>query len=56
VAYDLASDPRTDRPALAAMIDVRGVGPGRHSLEVARAPLGAGGRDADEPHRIPFWR
>jgi hypothetical protein len=56
VAYDLASDPRTDRPALAAMIDVRGLAPGRHALEVARAPLGTGDRNADEPHLITFWR
>ena len=54
--YELGSDPRTDRPALVAMIDVRALAPGRHELRVAR-PARAGekaefGRGSD---RIPFW-
>ena len=56
IAYDLASDPRTDRPALAAMIDVRALAPGRHELEVARAIVGTGVTDDDKPYSIAFWR
>ena len=56
--YDLSSDPRTDRPALLAMIDVRSLAPGRHELLVARPPVTekqeASGDDT--PYRIPFWR
>ncbi|HSD17808.1 MAG TPA: hypothetical protein VLC71_11195 [Thermomonas sp.] len=58
--YEVASDPRTDRPALLAMIDVRDLPRGRHELRVAR-PLRADarpGKDAPDPgyDRIPFWR
>lgn len=51
--YDAGTDPRTDRPALVAMIDVRALPPGRHELRVARAA-----HDEDEPADwiIPFWR
>jgi hypothetical protein len=52
--YEPSSDPRTDRPALVAMIDVRALGPGRHEVEVGRlAPVG---EPADAAYRIPFWR
>lgn len=55
--YDIASDPRTDRPALVAMIDVRELPRGRHELRVAHPPE-SGGKRKDDPgfDRIPFWR
>jgi hypothetical protein len=58
--YEVASDARTDRPALLAMIDVRDLPRGRHELRIAR-PLRADG-DADDDKadpgydRIAFWR
>uniref|UniRef100_A0A8J7VX80 Uncharacterized protein n=1 Tax=Coralloluteibacterium stylophorae TaxID=1776034 RepID=A0A8J7VX80_9GAMM len=52
--YDLGSDPRTDRPALRAMLDMRGLGRGRHELRVGR-PADANGTEAREVV-IPFWR
>lgn len=62
VRYDIASDPRTDRPALLAMIDVRALAPGRHELKIAR-PLreSRDTRKADSDpdpgfDRIVFWR
>ena len=58
--YEIASDPRTDRPALLAMIDVRSLAKGRHELRVARPPRGNRAPDPDSPdpgfHRIVFWR
>ena len=58
--YEVASDPRTDRPALLAMIDVRSLAKGRHELHVARPPRANRAPDPDNPdpgfHRIPFWR
>ena len=58
--YEIASDPRTDRPALLAMIDVRSLPPGRHELRVARPPRGDRRADNDDPDpgfdTIPFWR
>lgn len=58
--YEIASDPRTDRPALLAMIDVRALAPGRHELRVARPPRGDRKADKDKPDpgfdAIPFWR
>jgi len=58
--YEVASDPRTDRPALMAMIDVRSLAKGRHELHVARPPRGNRAPDPDNPdpgfHRIVFWR
>jgi hypothetical protein len=58
--YEVASDPRTDRPALLAMIDVRSLAKGRHELHVARPPRGDRAPDPDNPdpgfHRIVFWR
>ena len=55
--YEAGSDPRTDRPALLAMIDVRALAPGRHELQVARPPK-SGEKHKDDPgfDRIPFWR
>lgn len=58
--YEVASDPRTDRPALLAMIDIRNLPPGRHELRVGRAP--APDDEAQATNRksreyvIPFWR
>lgn len=57
--YVIASDPRSERPALLAMIDLRALAPGRHELRVARPP-----EVSDNPHRAPdpgfdrilFWR
>lgn len=59
--FDAASDPRTGRPAIQAMLDVRGLAPGRHVLEVARPPRhdrdGAPRKSDDDPAvRIPFWK
>jgi len=58
--YEISSDPRTDRPALLAMIDVRGLAPGRHELRVDRPAYADSKPDPDEPdpgfHRIVFWR
>jgi hypothetical protein len=55
--YQAGSDARTDRPALVAMIDVRGMAPGRHELQVAHPPK-SGEKRKDDPgfDRIPFWR
>jgi hypothetical protein len=58
--YELGSDPRTDRPALVAMIDLRDLSPGRHELRIGQPPRS--GADAEGPGhddtvaRIPFWR
>lgn len=55
--YDAGSDPRTNRPALVAMIDVRALPPGRHELRVARTDAGARERAAGgTDYVIPFWR
>lgn len=58
--FEIASDPRTDRPALLAMIDVRTLAPGRHELRIARPPRGdrKPGKDDEDPgfDTIPFWR
>lgn len=60
--YEIASDPRTERPALLAMVDVRALAPGRHELRVARPPRDPGNqRNADSKpdpgfDRIVFWR
>lgn len=58
--YEIASDPRTDRPALLAMIDVRELPRGRHELRVARPPRADRKPDKDHPDpgfdAIPFWR
>jgi hypothetical protein len=55
VAADFAtgSDPRTDRPALVSMIDIRALAPGRHELQVSATSADA--RPAP-PDRIAFWR
>jgi hypothetical protein len=58
-SLELGSDPRTERPALVAMVDVRGLAPGRHELQVAVPPKPEPGPSAParpELHRIPFWR
>jgi len=60
--YEIASDPRTDRPALLAMIDVRALAPGRHELRIARPPRDSSqqrkGESDPDPgfDRIVFWR
>lgn len=57
--YELTSDPRTDRPALLAMIDLRGLSRGRHELRIAASPRAPKerGRDNDrDADRILFWR
>jgi hypothetical protein len=58
--YEAASDPRTDRPALLAMIDVRALPPGRHELLVGRPLVPGSRRDSKDPsyrhYRIVFWR
>ena len=58
--FEVASDPRTDRPALLAMIDVRDLPRGRHELRIARPPAEGSKRDVKEPgnrhYFIPFWR
>lgn len=56
--YDLASDPRTDRPALQAMIDVRALARGRHELRVARTPPPDPSyhRHDSKAWTIAFWR
>ena len=53
--YAAGSDPRTDRPVLVAMIDVRKLLPGRHELAVARPPSPADKGNAAPPWIIPFW-
>lgn len=56
--YEVASDPRTDRPALLAMIDIRELPRGRHELRVAH-PLRVDAKpDNSDPgyDRIVFWR
>ena len=53
--FDAGSDPRTDRPALVAMVDVRKLAPGRHELQVARQAA-PGELQAPASDRIPFWR
>ena len=59
VHYDVGSDPRTDRPALLAMIDIRGLASGRHLLRVARASTADAvqpGAMAGKDDMIVFWR
>lgn len=56
-SYETGADPRTGRPALVAMIDVRALARGRHELRIAR-PAAVGKHDDDErgDSIIPFWR
>ena len=56
--YLASSDPRTDRPALLAMIDVRGLSPGRHTLRITHPLRSDKPDDQDDPgfDSIPFWR
>jgi hypothetical protein len=54
--YDAGSDPRTDRPALQAMVDVRALATGRHVLRVARGGSDDGARAGDNADTIVFWR
>lgn len=60
LAYEIANDPSTQRPALLAMIDVRDLPRGRHELRVAHPPRANRKPDKDNPDpgftRIPFWR
>lgn len=58
--YDIASDPRSGRPALLAMIDVRDLPRGRHELRIGRPTRAGRKQDKDNPDAgydaIPFWR
>lgn len=62
--YDVTSDPRTNRPALLAMIDVRDLPRGRHELRIARPARDDSDGDTNRKTRnhdpgydlIPFWR
>ena len=58
--YEIAMDPRSDRPALLAMIDVRNLTPGRHELRIARPARSDRKPDKDNPDpgfdSIAFWR
>jgi hypothetical protein len=55
--YEIGSDARTDRPALVAMIDMRGLPRGRHELQIAYPPRdGKAARVEPGFDRIPFWR
>ena len=62
--YDLATDPRADRPALLTMIDIRKLSAGRHELRIARAPpatdepikKGSKAERDTQDYVIPFWR
>ncbi|MGV8943076.1 hypothetical protein [Thermomonas sp.] len=62
--YDVSSDPRTDRPALLAMIDVRTLATGRHELRIGQAPpatddpvkKGSKAERDTQDYVIPFWR
>ncbi len=54
--YDIGSDPRTRRPALQAMIDVRSLASGRHVLRVERAPGNDGATAGNQADVITFWR
>jgi hypothetical protein len=61
VAYEIGRDPRTERPALVAMVDVRALAPGRHELRVVRPPRVRHKEHfalpAEPPQDIlPFWR
>ena len=57
--YEIASDPRTGRPSLLAMIDVRTLAKGRHELRVTHPHRANRKPDKDKPdpgfHRIAFW-
>lgn len=58
--YEISSDPRTERPALLAMIDVRELARGRHEIRIARPPRTDRNPDKDDPDpgydQIPFWK
>ena len=54
VSYDLGSDPKAQRPALIAMIDLRTLANGRHELLVGEPSQPDG--SATSSDRIPFWR
>lgn len=62
--YEVASDARTNRPALLAMIDIRTLADGRHELRIGRAPPPQTSPDekvdmADpdtQDYLIPFWK
>ena len=62
--YDIASDSRTDRPALLAMIDIRALAHGRHELRIGRAPpatddpirKGSKAERDSQDYVIPFWK
>ena len=51
--YDTGTDPRTERPVLLAMIDLRSLAPGRHELRIARVDAKD---DESRDWLVPFWR
>jgi len=53
--FDIGSDPRTNRPALVAMLDMHALPRGRHVLAIAH-PTDTGTTTAADVDRIPFWR
>lgn len=54
--YAAGSDPRTRRPALVAMIDIRALPPGEHVLRVQdTVAKRGGGRSVANTDVIPFW-
>ena len=64
LGYEVASDPRSDRPALLAMIDIRSLATGRHELRIGRAPpaedepikKGSRAERDSQDYVIPFWK
>jgi hypothetical protein len=62
--YDIASDPRTNRPALLAKIAIRALANGRHELRIGRAQPAIDSRNEDQSRAeakrddvvIPFWK
>jgi hypothetical protein len=53
--FDIGSDPRTNRPALVAMLAVHALPRGRHVLAIAH-PADAGAGAGPNVDLIPFWR
>ena len=56
VAFDIGEDARTNRPAMVAMIDVRGLSRGRHVLGITLPPTKRTDDEDPPADYIPFWR